>query len=250
MKKFIVLLCISVFFLIPVMASAQDSSTGSSQIEDLKERLATKVAELRQTQKKAISGTVKSVSISTVTIETLTSDIKIELTDTIQVFQTINGKRTELTTDDLAKGDSVVVFGDYDSTIELLKAKVIVIQDTLPVRVSGTITGIDKLEFTVTVQTTDGPTYTIDIEKNTSMLAYIREEGIVKGGFSKLETGSIAHIVGKPVPKEDNRVSAVRFLDIGVMNNPTPTPTPESASESTGSAKTTTTPKGTATPAL
>jgi hypothetical protein len=58
----------------------------------------------------------------------------------------------------------------------------------------------------------------------------------VKGGFSKLEAGSVAHVVGKPVPKEENRVSAIRFLDIGVMNNPTSTPTPTTSPEASESA--------------
>src|SRR3989344_2430411 len=122
----------------------------TQQIENLKERLATKVAQLRQVQRKAISGTIKATSISTVTVETKTSDIKIELTDEIKVFQNIKGKRTSLTTDNLEKGDHVVVFGEYDSAVDTLTAKVVIIQDPLDKRISGTMNGIDKKNFTVT----------------------------------------------------------------------------------------------------
>lgn len=142
---------ISIFTIGSVFAATPAATpSSSSKIDDLKERLATKVAELRQVQKKAIVGNVKATSVSTITVETKTSDVKIELTDEIKVFQTISGKRTTLTTDNIEKGDYVVVFGDYDATLDLLQAKVIVIQDPLPPRFSGLISAIDKKNFTVT----------------------------------------------------------------------------------------------------
>jgi hypothetical protein len=209
----------------PTISATRDDSTESAQpLENLKDRLATTVAQLHQTQLKAVVGDIKTVSVSTVTISTKTSDIKLELTDDLKIFQNIRGKRTELTTDNLEKDDHVVVFGDYDSTIDLLKAQVIIIQSPLPSRVSGTITDVNKKDYTVTLITPEGQTYIIDIETNSSMLAYDPEKGIVKGGFSKLVDGDTVHIVGTPNTKEENRMSALRFLDIGNLNPVTPTP--------------------------
>ena len=208
MKK--ILIVLTALFIAQQAFAATDSAS-LNKIEDLKERLATKVAELRQSQKKAIVGTIKAVSLSTFTVETKTSDVKIELTDTIKVFQTIKGKRTSLTTDNLEKGDYVVVFGDYDTGLDLLKAKIIVIQDPLPERVAGTISAVDKKEFTVTIVTAEEKTYIIDIEKTTAMFAFDKEKGVVKGGFSKVESGEIVHVVGSLEPKKDNRISAIRF---------------------------------------
>ncbi len=128
------LILILVTLLLTTGVAAQTATPSSTptetkqKLDDLKERLATKVAQLRQTQLRAIFGTVKATSVSTITVETKTSDVKIELTDEIVVTQMIKGKRTELTTEDLAKGDTVVVFGDYDANLDLLKAKVIFIQ--------------------------------------------------------------------------------------------------------------------------
>jgi len=246
MKKTIgiisILLCIG-FFRTAVVAQSTSPSivqtatptTKNNQIDDLKDRLATKVAELRQTQKKAIAGSVKAVSISTATIATLTGEVKIELIDTLKVIQILKGVRTELTTDDLSVNDNVVVFGDYDATIELLKAKVIFIQAAPQKRISGTVTDIDREGYTVTIKTPQDATYIIDIEKSTSMLQYLSDKGIVKGGFSKLETGTTAHIVGTDVPKKENRISAKRFLDVGFVFG-TPTPTPETSPTATLSA--------------
>jgi len=254
MKKALFLIT-TLFFTQHIFAASPTSTPSSTlseapktnKIEDLKERLATKVAELRQTQKKAIVGTVKAVSISTVTVETKTSDLKIELTDSISVFQKIKGKRTELTTEDLAKDDYVVVFGDYDTGLDLLKAKIIVIQDLLPERISGVVTAIDKKEFTVTVDIGEGKIYTVDIEKTTATYTFDKENGVVKGGFSKLEAGSVVHVVGTLVPKKENRISALRLLDMGNLTGAAPTPTPTLTSTPTATASGTpkTTPKAT-----
>lgn len=70
-------LLIACFLLFPVgIIVAQTASPSPSpsptsvnkQVEDLKERLATKVAQLRQSEKRAIYGTVKTVTISTLTV--------------------------------------------------------------------------------------------------------------------------------------------------------------------------------------
>lgn len=218
------------------------------QIEDLKERLATKVAELRQSQRRALFGTVTSISLTTVTIETQTKNVKIELTDDMKVIQVIRGKRTELTTDALDKGDTVVVFGDYDATIDILKGKIIFIQGSLPVRISGTVTAIDKGEFTLTVETAEGQTYTVDIEKDTRTEGWDRTKGLSKSGFSKIALGDTVHILGTPVPKKDNRLSAQRIFNLGNLSGVTPTPSPTLSEEATTSATPTTTPKTTPKP--
>lgn len=202
----------------PVMAVTSTPSATSQKIEDLKDRLATKVAQLRQTSRRAIFGAVKSTSITSFVVETKTKDIKIELTDEITVAQTIKGKRTTLTAQDIAKGDTVAVFGQYDTTLDLLNASVVFIQGTIPERVNGTVTAMDEKAFTLTLATPQNQTYTIDIEKATKTLRWDREKKeVVKSGFSKIATGSAVHVVGSPVPKEERRISATRILDLGVL---------------------------------
>ncbi len=223
--------------------SATPTTSKDKQIEDLKDRIATKVAELSQTQRRAIFGTVKSVSVSTATIETQTKDIKIELTDDITIIQVIKGKRTELTTDDLAKGDIVSVFGEHDATLDLLKAKVIFIQDELPMHAAGVVTEINKTAFTLTVQPLEGPSVTVDIEKFTKTNIW-DGKNIVKGGFSKIQIGDSVHVVVSPVAKTENRISADRILDLGNMSGQ-PRPTPTEASTPSPSPKATPTSKPT-----
>lgn len=208
------------------------AQTNQNQIDDLKERIATKVAELRQTQRQAIAGTVNDVSISTISIETQTKEVKIELTDDIAVYQTIRGKRTKLTTDDVDKGDFVVVFGDFDSSLDILEAKLIYIQAAPPERISGTVTDIDSEAFTFTVAAGGNRKVLVDFEKATVLNIWSKEGGVAKAGFSKIAAGDSIHVLGTPVPKKENRLSAIRILDLGNLTGaptaaPTPTPSPK-----------------------
>ncbi len=215
----------------PSASEVTPASDKSKQIEELKERIATKVAELSQMQRRAVFGTVKSVSIATATIETKTKDIKIELTDDIKVIQVLKGKRTTLTTDNLAKGDIVTVFGNYDVTLDILRAKVIFIQAPLPQHVSGLVTALDKSAYTVTIKNAEGLTYTIDIETATKTNLW-DGQSMGKGGFSKIQVGDTIHVTGT-AEKQENRISADRILDLlplGSATRPTPTVVPATPS--------------------
>lgn len=248
MRNILVLISVFVVLLAGTVRAATVSPTASAsatptaqdkkltQMDDLKERLATKVAELRQSQKKAIYGTVKSITISTLTIETKTSDVKIELTDAIQVFQTLKNKRTELSIEDVDTGDTVVLFGDYDTSLDLMKTKVIVIQNPIPEKVYGRVTAVDTKEFTISVETAEKQTYVIDIERYTVVSAFTPSAGVAKSGFSKIETGATVFVSGTKNTKIDNRLSADRILNIGNMSGETPTPTEDPSQTASPSA--------------
>ena len=224
------LLTLSLTITPSVFAQTATQSATNKKIEDLKDRLATKVAQLRQTSRRAIYGTVKSTSITSFVVETKTKDVKIELTDEIKVIQYLKGERTALTSEDIAKNDLVSVFGDYDTTLDLLKATIVVIQRPGPERISGTVTARDDKEYTVTIKNPQGVTYIVDIEKSTKTLLWDREKkGLVKSGFSKIVAGNVVHIVGFPVPKKELRMSADRILDLGNLNAPTGQTTQEAS---------------------
>lgn len=197
-----------------------------AQIEELKERLATKVAELRTLVKRAIYGTIVSVSLTSATVDTKTKQMKIELTDDVGITQVIRGKRTDLTVDDLAQDDVVTVFGNYDDTLDLLQAKYIFIENpSNAVRESGTVTEIDDEENTITVKTREGRNIIVDIERTTATSAWSKENGIEKSGFSGIQQGVIVHVEGTPVANTENRLSAIRILDLGFIIGQAPTPT-------------------------
>jgi hypothetical protein len=239
MKK---LLLIASALLLTTSVYAQTATSSSEKLENLKDRLASAATQLRQSQKRAIFGTVKVTSVSTITVATKTSDMKIELMDTISVFQMIKGKRTTLTTDQVTKGDTVVVFGDYDTNLDILKAQMIFIQGSIPERLSGTITETSKKDYTITLSTPGEQSYIVDFETMTKNFSFTRDKGVKKAGFSQLIVGDTVHVLETPEPKIANRVSAIRILDIGNLTGATPTSTATPTAKPT--VKPTSTPAG------
>lgn len=199
-----------------VFAATATISATTQKIEDLKDRIATKVAQLKTTQRRAVYGTVKATSITSFTVETTSRDLKIELTDDITVIQYLKGKRTFLTLEDIAKGDTVVVFGQFDTTLDLLTARVVFIQGVLPQYAAGAVSGRNDKEFTLTITTPENQIYTIDIEKTTKTVFWDKvKKELVKSSFSKIATGSAIHVMGQAVPKKELRISADRILNLG-----------------------------------
>lgn len=199
-------------------SSATPSATPLSKevkekIDDLKERLATKVAELRRTSPKAIYGTITNISLSSATIDAGQKAYKIELTDDIVVTQILKGKRTKSKTDTLKKDDIVTVFGAYDETLDMLQAKHIVIEPKQsPKRLHGTITDINKKDNSFTMKGIDGTTYTIDVETTTKNNAWSPDKGIQKSGFSKLEQNMFVTVLGTEQERQPDRYTAARIL--------------------------------------
>lgn len=224
-------------------------ATGSANLDDLKARLATKVAELRTVVKRAMYGTVKSVSVTSATVETKTKDIKIELTDDVMVSQMISGKRTTIPIENLEAKDTVTVFGTYDETLDLLKAQYIFIENAAIVsRVAGVVADVDTEGFVLTVITREGRTVLIDIEKSTKTTAWTKSGGVVKGGFSKIVVGDTIHVIGKPVAKKENQLNATRILDLGNLTGAAVTPTATLTPVASPSATVKSTPKPTSKP--
>jgi hypothetical protein len=252
MKNLIVLvLFIAIIYLMPMYVYAlsaapftnvESSASGekTKKLEELKDRLATKVAELRQTQRKALFGTVLEVSLVSLTLETPNKNVKLELGDTLKIVQLIKDKRTTLSTSDISKGDIVTVFGEYDPTIDLLRPKIIVIQKKPSKHIRGKIKEINKTDFSINVETNDAQVYVIDIESTTRSLGWTQAGGMVKSGFSKFTVGDTVLVSGQPVPKKDLRISADRVVNIGSLS-PAPiqsSTTTQTTTESTPSATT------------
>jgi hypothetical protein len=231
-------------------ATLTETATPDAQqkLDTLKNRLASAATQLQQSQKRAIFGTVKTTSVSTITVSTKTSDLKIELTDTIKVFQVLKGKRTALTTDQISKGDDVVVFGDYDTNLDILKAQVVFIQNTIPQRISGAVTAVNKKDYTITVLTQGGQSYIVDYETTTKAFTWDATNGVQKSGFAKLFAGHTVQVLETPEANADNRVSAIRILDIGNLTGATPTATPTAAVSTTPTVSVSPTTKPTTTP--
>jgi len=126
----------------------------------------------------------------------------------------------------------VAIFGTYDSTLDLLKAKFIFIQNKPVDRIAGVVTDINRDDFTLTIRTVEERSIVIDIE-TTSRTVRWDGTSIVKSGFSKIAMDDTLHIQGTVVPKKENRYSAIRILDLGNLSGTVPTATATPTTETT-----------------
>lgn len=197
------------------------------QIEVLKEKIATKVAQLRENDKGGGSGTIKSLGNSTLTLTTKNGEQTFSYSDDTVFFKMTDGSKSDALDASYAKklkvGDQIAILGYYDSNHTTLAAKYIYVV-TIPLHIIGKIADIDKGNFTITVKEAKGNTL-IDIETYTKIYSYSKKTGLGRGGFSKLSENDAVHIFATPNPKED-RASAVKIITFAYGTTATPSATP------------------------
>lgn len=207
------------------------------QIEILKEKIATKVAEIRAKEKGGAVGIVKSKMESKLNINTKTSDITIDYLDDTIFYNVSDTGKVSTNSSKIKEGDRIVAFGYFDDKKTTLTAKYIYLTP-LTIHLIGKIADMDKTNYTITVKEAQG-NMLVDIETYTKTYSLTAGK-LAKTGFSKLKAGDIVHINGIPNTKEENRLSATRIIS-PVFSQPATTsilsPTPnESEKESSPSA--------------
>ena len=210
-------------------AGTSSSSSGNQiidklkKIEILKEKIATKVAEIRAKEKRGAVGTIKTINPNSILVKTSKDEITMVYADDTTVFELKDTGKADFSIKKLKEGDLVAVLGYLnDPQSSIITAKYIY-REQIKTRSTGKIADIDKANFTITLAEPKGNTI-IDIETYTKISSYSREKGLVKTGFSKLKVGDLVHVVGTANAKEENRISALRIISItsGLSASPSP----------------------------
>lgn len=193
------------------------------QIEALKEKIATKVAQLREQEKGGTAGIVEVVGNTTITLAFQSREQTISYSEDTIFFKLTDGVKSDpidwKQSKKLKSGDQIAVLGYFDSTHSTLSAKYIYLYNK-PLHLIGKIADIDKSNFTVTVKEPKGNTL-IDIETYTKVYTYNNKIGFARGGFSKFSENDIVHIFASANLKEDNRASAVKIISLPFGSSPT-----------------------------
>lgn len=193
--------------------NASLSATEEKQIQQLKEKIATKVAELREKNNKAISGSVSEIVSNTIKLKTDDDgEYLVKLDETLtKYYQIIGGQKKEIRGADIKKDSYVVVSGIIND--KKIDANFIYIDQPYMVA-SGKIIEVNKSEFYLKVVTNDKDTLFLDIEDYTKrQIINIKTLSIEQTGFSKIKEGDAIHFVVKKTGNEkDNRYSAQKIL--------------------------------------
>lgn len=257
MKRFLLFTIFTVFTILlitPVMAvkpspdseATPPGKNKQEQVKELRERVATKVAELREKARQAWHGEIKSISEKTILVTTKLGEKKIITDEETKFFKIGAGRKREIGLKDLVVGEKIVALGQVDREKDEMAAKVI-IAHVFPVNINGKVTAVDTEGGTITVQTLSRGSFIVDVETTTKILVWKKGEGLVKSGLSKINIDDRAHVNGltPTKPKEgENRITANRILVLpgkaveitgekpatpAGQITPTPTPSPKTS---------------------
>ncbi|MBI2616794.1 hypothetical protein HYW55_01510 [Candidatus Gottesmanbacteria bacterium] len=181
------------------------------KIEVLKDKIATKVAELRKSEKGAVGGKIKTLSDKSITLTTRIGEKSLTYSDDTTFFTLDGATRNQLDVRKLKVDDTISAIGYFEDSGTLI-AKYVYSQTPL-LFLSGKISNIEKSNYTVTIKDAQGETLA-DIETYSQMFLIDPMKGLVKGGFSKLAVGSSIHALATPNSKEVNRVSIRRLITL------------------------------------
>jgi hypothetical protein len=204
-------------FLINFIAFGQEKTATSSsekEVEILKEKIASKVAELRQENNQAFSG--KIVNLSENQIEIKDKDDKkvlIKLDPTLTKYYRIkNNQKKEINFSDLEKNDYIVVSGI--TTDKGVNANLIFVDEKYLVEF-GRVIEINKDSYWLKINTLTNENIVIDIETYTKQwLLNIKSLELEKTGFSKIKEGDIINFVAKDEKNESDHFSAQKIIVI------------------------------------
>lgn len=205
-------------------SESQASSQEDKEIQSLKEKIATKVAELREKNSKAISGIVQE-SLSTqgiIKIKTGKSEdfeVKID-PDLTKYYQILGSQKKEVKATSVKKDSYILVTGIIKE--KSIDANAIYLDEMFIIGL-GKVTEVNKEDFFIRVITSDKENYTLDVETFTKQqMLNIKLLTIENVGFSKIKEGdSIQFVVKKTASNaagaasnEVNRFSAQKILII------------------------------------
>ncbi len=199
-------------------ASPSASPTGEAEdsaIEQLKEKVANKVTEIRRKNNKAVAGTVVTKNAGNLRIKTNEDvEYEIKLDDALtKYFQILGVKKQEIEVEDIEVGDYAIVTGvQADNSIT---ANTIFIDERFLV-MTGKISQVDKENFTLTVVTTAKEQIDLDIESSTKQsMVNIKTNEAEVSGFTKIKEGDTIHfVVSRPLNSKEGSYSARKVLII------------------------------------
>lgn len=178
--------------------------------DTLKERIASRVAELKLVERRGIIGKVTDVTNSQITLSDPNGNIRFVDVDELTKFASPSAKES-FGISDIKKDDTLGILGLYNKQSRRLLARFIdvVVQQQF---IHGAVTSLNEKEFIITVATDDKKVLLVDVEKITKTLSYENKTGLTKSGFSKIEEGQHIIVIGFFDVKDKTRVIASRVL--------------------------------------
>lgn len=224
MKKFllIILFTIHMFALSSVEGLASDSTptptasesnksdSFNQQINALKNRIASRVAQLKLVEKRGIIGRVTDVSDTQITVSDLKDHTRFIDVDELTRFSSPTVKGA-FGISDITKGTNIGVLGLYNKESRRILARFVDILNLTKI-VHGTVLSTDSINYTLTVTTKDNKEISFDVEATTRTLSYSKDGGLTRSGFSKIKEDERVIVITQTDPKNKDKLVASKII--------------------------------------
>ena len=184
------------------------------EVEILKEKIASKVAELRQQSGQAFSGRIIEINKGEIEIRNHNDEKKKVFTDDLltKYYSIKNNRKKEINFSDLKKDNYIVVTGVQND--KGIIANMIFVDEKYLLDF-GKIMEKDKDNYWLKVVTLTNETVILNVEVFTKQwLLNIKSLELEKTGFSKIKEGDMIHFVAKDEKNKNNRLSAQKIVII------------------------------------
>lgn len=235
MKKYLLILTLSVTYLplwllsgVPASAAKSTVITTSAsssadsvptqgsiseldqQLKNLKERIASKVAEMKLVEKKGIIGNVTDISETQLTLTDRNGNDRLVDVDELTHFSSPSAK-PGFGLSDLTRGTTVSALGIYNKDSRRILARFVDVFKPVNA-ISGVVSALDSDNYTITVTTSEQKDILVDIENITKTYVYDKTNGLTKSGFSKIKPNERIMTIGTWDSNNPNKLIATRIL--------------------------------------
>ena len=226
----ILLLSLSFFFVNKINAASPTPTKSdiTNQIDELKTKIASKVAELNLVEKKGIIGTVTDSSDTQITLSDTNGNTRIIDVDEITKFSSSGSKTFGIS--DIKKGTLLGILGLYNKQSRRILARQVNELSPKPIIIFGGISLLDNKNFELTVVKENGQKVVVEVTDLTKTSSY-SSGSISKSGFSKMKAANTILAIGLPDKTDPDKFLATRiiiFPDIDItsrINLSVPEPT-------------------------
>lgn len=200
--------------------AATPTSTPSpveQQIDELKDKIASRVAQLKLVEKRGVIGTVTDTSDTQITLTDVKGDTRFIDVDELTKFIPLSSTTTSFGISDIKKGDTLGVLGLYNKQSRRILARAIY-QEDLPKMIHGYIAKIDSDNYVLSVAADNNDQFEVSVDTTTKTLSYDKmSQNLVRSGFSRLKEEEKIFTTGASDPKNSKLISAdsiIVFPDI------------------------------------
>ena len=160
-------------------------SPAETQINKLKDRIASRVAELKLVERRGIIGTTTEISDTQIALTDMQNNTRFIDVDELTKFSSPSSK-TSFGISDITKGNTLGILGLYNKQSRRMLARFVDVLK-LPKIIEGAVSSVDDKDFVIHVATENKTEIAVDVETTTKTSQYTKADGLSRAGFSKIK---------------------------------------------------------------